>query len=102
MAHFLSCLPGKEQVTANRSGPHRTHVLNALDRGSAGETFEGSAVIVTLPLGCLKRGDISFEPSLPEWKTDAIARLGYGNLNKVSALAACMFPNKACCQAVSC
>ena len=70
---------------------HWTHVLSALDRGSAGETFEGSAVIVTLPLGCLKRGDISFEPSLPEWKTDAIIRLGYGNLNKVTALALCTF-----------
>ena len=66
-------------------------MLSALDRGSAGETFEGSAVIVTLPLGCLKRGDISFEPSLPEWKTDAIIRLGYGNLNKVTALALCTF-----------
>ena len=48
-------------------------------------------MIVTLPLGCLKRGDVSFEPSLPEWKTDAIAKLGYGNLNKVAAHAACLF-----------
>ena len=26
---------------------------------------------------------ISFNPPLPEWKTEAISRLGYGNLNKV-------------------
>lgn len=49
-------------------------------------------MIVTLPLGCLKSGDISFEPSLPEWKTDAIAKLGYGNLNKVTAHASCQSP----------
>ena len=40
-------------------------------------------MIITLPLGCLKAGDIDFQPALPEWKTDAIAKLGYGNLNKV-------------------
>lgn len=40
-------------------------------------------MIVTLPLGCLKAGDVQFQPALPEWKTDAIARLGNGNLNKV-------------------
>ena len=45
----------------------------------------GSAVIITLPLGCLKAGDISFQPALPDWKTDAIAKLGNGNLNKVGA-----------------
>ena len=43
----------------------------------------GNAVIITLPLGCLKAGDITFQPALPEWKTDAIAKLGNGNLNKV-------------------
>ena len=26
---------------------------------------------------------VSFNPPLPEWKTEAIQRLGYGNLNKV-------------------
>ena len=49
----------------------------------SGEMFEGAAVIVTVPLGCLKAGDITFEPSLPAWKTEAIDKLGFGNLNKV-------------------
>ncbi len=48
-----------------------------------GETLKGNAVIITLPLGCLKAGDVIFQPALPEWKTDAIAKLGNGNLNKV-------------------
>ena len=51
--------------------------------GCAGDVFEGAAVIVTVPLGCLKAGDISFQPALPAWKTEAIDKLGFGNLNKV-------------------
>lgn len=50
---------------------------------SSGEEFEGAAVIVTVPLGCLKSGDITFTPALPSWKTEAIQKLGFGNLNKV-------------------
>ena len=26
---------------------------------------------------------MTFDPPLPSWKTDAVAKLGYGNLNKV-------------------
>ena len=51
-----------------------------------GDEFEGAAVIVTVPLGCLKAGDITFQPPLPPWKTEAIEKLGFGNLNKVSRL----------------
>ena len=49
----------------------------------AGEVFDGAAVIVTVPLGCLKAGTIAFDPPLPDWKASAIAKLGFGNLNKV-------------------
>ena len=49
----------------------------------AGEVFKGAAAIVTLPLGCLKAGGVAFQPSLPPWKAEAIAKLGYGDLNKV-------------------
>ncbi|TGZ81969.1 hypothetical protein EX30DRAFT_358650 [Ascodesmis nigricans] len=40
-------------------------------------------VVVTLPLGVLKAGSVEFDPPLPEWKTGAIERLGFGLLNKV-------------------
>jgi hypothetical protein len=40
-------------------------------------------VIVTLPLGVLKAGVVKFDPPLPEAKTAAIQRLGFGNLTKV-------------------
>lgn len=49
----------------------------------AGEEFEGAAVIITVPLGCLKTGDITFDPPLPPWKAAAVANLGFGDLNKV-------------------
>jgi monoamine oxidase len=38
--------------------------------------------VVTLPLGVLQRGDVLFDPPLPESKKQAIARVGVGLLNK--------------------
>jgi monoamine oxidase len=48
-----------------------------------GSEFEGDAVLVTVPLGCLKAGSIKFSPDLPDWKKMSIKRLGFGVLNKV-------------------
>ncbi|KAK6505423.1 hypothetical protein TWF481_007326 [Arthrobotrys musiformis] len=49
-----------------------------------GTDFEADKVIVTLPLGVLKRDDgVDFVPPLPRDKRDAIKRLGFGLLNKV-------------------
>ncbi|CAK9230419.1 unnamed protein product [Sphagnum jensenii] len=50
---------------------------------SCGDEFEGDAVLVTVPLGCLKAETIRFEPQLPDWKLASIKRLGFGLLNKV-------------------
>ena len=47
------------------------------------QTFKGDALLVTLPLGVLKAASVQFHPPLPEWKTAAIQRMGFGNLNKV-------------------
>lgn len=47
------------------------------------DAFEGDAVIVTLPLGVLKSGEVQFIPLLPQSKRDAITRLGMGCLAKV-------------------
>ena len=47
------------------------------------ESFVGSHVVVTVPLGVLKARSIEFEPPLPAWKTAAIDRLDMGNLEKV-------------------
>jgi len=60
-------------------------------------TYKADAVIVTLPLGVLKESlrsnginSIQFIPPLPEWKTAALNRLGFGNLNKVRWLLFCL------------
>ena len=42
-----------------------------------------SSVLVTLPLGVLKAGDVEFVPPLPQAKVQAIQGLGYGTLNKI-------------------
>lgn len=50
---------------------------------SNGSEFSGDAVLITVPLGCLKAESIKFSPPLPQWKYSAIQRLGFGVLNKV-------------------
>lgn len=53
---------------------------------STSHTFKADAVLCSLPLGVLKQNSppaIHFNPSLPDWKSGAIERMGFGNLNKV-------------------
>ena len=61
----------------------------AVNTRSTTQTFiyKCDAVLCTLPLGVLKQQPpaVQFVPPLPEWKTSAIQRMGFGNLNKVSA-----------------
>lgn len=40
-------------------------------------------LLVTVPLGCLKRRTIDFIPSLPVWKQEAIDKMGVGASDKV-------------------
>ncbi|MBE7954234.1 FAD-dependent oxidoreductase [Microbacterium oxydans] len=50
----------------------------------AGDTeYRADRVIVTVPLGVLKAGTISFDPELPEAVSGPISRLGMGVFNKV-------------------
>jgi lysine-specific histone demethylase 1 len=51
-----------------------------------GREFRADAALVTVPLGVLKKGSVSFEPPLPERKTRAIGALGFGVLDKVILL----------------
>lgn len=48
-----------------------------------GFVINADIVVVTLPLGVLKAGAVEFDPPLPDWKSAAIEKLGYGLLNKV-------------------
>jgi monoamine oxidase len=47
------------------------------------EEFVGDAAIITLPLGVLKSGQVTFDPKLPQSKLEAIARLGVASAHKV-------------------
>jgi len=50
---------------------------------SNGEKFECDYIVVTVPLGVLKKRCITFEPNLSVDKQKAISRLGMGTENKV-------------------
>lgn len=76
-------------VVTNVSYPSEDHVISD-DRcnkvkvsTSTGRDFSGDAVLITVPLGCLKAETIKFSPPLPQWKYSSIKRLGFGVLNKV-------------------
>lgn len=43
-------------------------------------------MLVTVPLGVLKKGSIRFSPPLPQRKLGAIQRMGFGVLNKARAV----------------
>ncbi|OMC48170.1 monoamine oxidase [Mycobacterium sp. IS-2888] len=55
----------------------RSVVVRTKDR-----SFEGPAAIVTVPLGVLKSGAITFDPRLPDGHAHAIDALGFGVLSK--------------------
>lgn len=50
-----------------------------------GNTYGADIVICTVPLGVLKaESKTLFKPSLPDWKSNAIERLGFGTVNKIT------------------
>jgi len=53
---------------------------------ASGAGFEADRIVVTLPLGILKNGLVSFSPPLPPAKRQAIADLKMGVLNKTCLL----------------
>ena len=52
------------------------------DRVVEKRKFKAQAVVVTVPAGVLKKNVIKFDPELPKRKKGAIARIGFGVLNK--------------------
>jgi polyamine oxidase len=53
-------------------------------RSADGTVEDGSHVVVTVPLGVLKRGAPQFRPALPADRLAAIERLGFGRYEKVA------------------
>ncbi|KAK2747324.1 hypothetical protein FQN57_002222 [Myotisia sp. PD_48] len=86
----LWALPSKLDVRTNKLVSKISyHPTGAKDQKSLvycedGEIITADKVVVTAPLGVLKQpSGMNFSPILPEWKTGAIERLGFGLLNKV-------------------
>ena len=50
---------------------------------AGGSEFAADRVIVTVPLGILKAGAITFEPALPDAVAGPVSRLGMGVFNKI-------------------
>lgn len=65
-------------ISAMHNSKHKVRVST-----SNGCEYLGDAVLVTVPLGCLKAETIKFSPPLPDWKYSSIKQLGFGVLNKV-------------------
>lgn len=64
-------------VTAVRHGD------DGVELDAGGETFTGTHVVVTVPVGVLRAGRIAFDPPLSAARQDALERLDMGNLEKV-------------------
>ncbi len=62
---------------------HITHDKKGVVVHTSGGEHTGQRVIVTLPLGVLKWGEVVFSPALPADKLRAISKVGVGVLNKV-------------------
>lgn len=65
------------------------HIVERIDYGDAVQVmtnqgaFTADYAIVTLPLGVLKRGAVTFSPALPANKQAAVERMGMGLMNKL-------------------
>jgi len=71
-----------EKIECASAGEHKQCQVHTSD----GKTYTANGVIVTVPLGVLKKDFIQFEPPLPAHIQDSIQHLGYGSLDKVYSL----------------
>lgn len=84
---------GYDQIFPNFAGNYAVslqEIVSEINYNEEGVTVVSSrgrsafdAVIVTVPLGVLKSGDIEFTPALPDRHQNAISTLGFGTLDKV-------------------
>lgn len=83
--------PIKDKIVTNakvtRIGYSGKHPRITFKDSSSGNksTIEARKVIVTVPLGVLKKGNelITFKPPLPKWKQNAIESIGMGTSSKM-------------------
>jgi polyamine oxidase len=74
----------RQTVTRISVGQDAAATPSVLVETADGQSFVGSHVIVTVPLGVLKAQSITFDPPLPAAKRDVIRRIGFGHVEKVT------------------
>jgi len=77
--HLATGLDIRLNETVTRITYNETTVTASTTSG----TFEADRLLVTLPIGVLKQGDVLFEPPLPDKKQTAIEVLSAGVMNKL-------------------
>ena len=70
------------QIVLNAPVTAITQRASSVTVRSGDKSFDGPAAIVTVPLGVLKAGAITFDPPLPDGYTHAVNALGFGVLSK--------------------
>jgi monoamine oxidase len=70
------------QIVLNSPVTAVTRRAGSVTVRSGDTAFDGPAAIVTVPLGVLKAGAITFDPPLPEGHAHAVNALGFGVLSK--------------------
>lgn len=86
LAPILAALSKNVPILLNHPVQKITYSEQGVTVLSNGEEYSAKHAIVTLPLGVLKAGSVSFDPPLPEEKKGAIERLGMGVINKIFLL----------------
>ena len=70
-------------IRLNTVVTHISHDSNGVSINTNQGIFTGDRTVITLPVGVLEAGDVTFSPTLPNAKLKAIDRLEMGTLNKV-------------------
>ncbi|XP_063675482.1 lysine-specific histone demethylase 1A-like isoform X2 [Bolinopsis microptera] len=81
--HNTACVGIKYTDSGVEVATREVNQVNSSWATNTTNTITADAVLLTIPLGVLKKEKLKFDPPLPEWKTSAIKRMGFGNLNKV-------------------
>ena len=78
--HAARDLDVRRRTVVERIGYDRTGVTVSTTAGP----FAADHAVITLPLGVLRAGAVTFDPPLPDAKADAAAALGSGVVNHVA------------------
>ncbi|OSC43171.1 flavin monoamine oxidase family protein [Mycobacterium decipiens] len=70
------------QIVFNAAVTAVLHRSSSVTVRAGNRSFNGPAAIVTVPLGVLKSGAVTFDPPLPDGHSQALRALGFGAMSK--------------------